>query len=199
MSIPTRTQWTKARDAAGGTSGDVKGVSVGGALDAYHNAVAKDGVVGSIRPLGLLETTLKTYHAGVAKKKPKVAAVVQTQLLSEVDRVQKDILKVAKLPRDIEAGCVAIEKLISPKDWTKDRQKVAGVIRLIRAAVDQLVKIDPSNRLAQMHRMTVLAHQEVEKVDKAVGAASDKLSAVVDTATRNITDALKVIRKYNTI
>ena len=199
MSIPTRAQWTKARDAAGGSSGEVKGVSVGGALDAYYKAVGKDGVLGSIRPLGLLEKTLKTYHAGVVKKNPKVAAVVQNELLSEVDRLQKEILKIAKLPREIEAGCVAIEKLIGTKDWTKDRQKVAGVIRLIRAAVDQLVKIDPSNRLAQMHRMTVLAHQEVEKVDKAVGAAGDKLPAVVDSATRNITDALKVIRKYNTV
>src|SRR5262245_14943467 len=104
MSIPTRKEWQKTRDAAGGKAGEAEKVSVGDALDDYHKAAAKADMLDSIRPLNILEKELKAYQAEVTKTNSKLAKAVESKVLAEVEKAQEAILEVAKYPGKIAEG-----------------------------------------------------------------------------------------------
>jgi hypothetical protein len=197
MAVPTRKEWRKLRDDAGGTEGESKKVSVGKALDKYHAAAAKYSGDDLMKPLQDLEKDLNAYCDAVKGTNSKLANVVETKLIAEIKQEKKEAKGVAQNADKIEDGVGEIEKLAKKNDWVDDRQKIAGLYRLIRAAADQLADVDPDNRWAQIHRMTVLAHGDIEKLDNAIGTKDqEKIDKASTQAEGTIEDTLKAIKKY---
>lgn len=197
MAIPTRSEWRKLRDGAGGKEGESKKVSVGKALDAYHKSAAKFSGDDLMKPLNDLEKSLNAYLDAVKGTNNKLAQVVETKILAEIKKEKREAKGVADNADKIEEGVEQIEVLAKKKDWEDDRQKIAGLYRLIRAAAEQLADADPDNRWAQIHRMTILAHGDIEKLDKAIGTKDEeKIKKAKTQAEGTIEDTLKAIKKY---
>jgi hypothetical protein len=196
MAIPTRKEWQKIRDDAGGKAGETKKVSVGKALDEYHKAAAKYSGEDLLKPLQELEKDLNTYYEAVKKSNPKLAKAVDDELIAEVKKEKREAKAVSGHEDKIQEGVEAIRKLIGFRRWTEDIQKVAGLLRLIRAAADQLADVDPDDRWAQIHRITVLVHKDLEELDKSLQTKSDvEIEAAQKETRETIEDALKAIRK----
>ncbi len=197
MSIPTKSEWQKLRDGAGGKLSEIKGYSVGKGLDAYHAALAKSGISGTIRPLADLDKGLKSYLDSVKKSNPKLAAVVQSKLIVEVDKAEKEILEVGKLAAKIGATVDQIEKAIKVNDWEqKDPMKVAALFKVIRATVDEIIDMDNINRWAQIHRMTVLAFGDLEKLAKEIKKPGPNTEKLVKHTEKTVIDSCKAIDKH---
>jgi hypothetical protein len=196
MPIPTRKEWRTLRDKAGGKEGETKKVSVGKSLDAYHKSAEKFSGEDLYKPLQELEKAMNTYMSEVKDENDKLAKVVKTKIIAEI-RKEKQVAKgVAQHADKIEEGVGEIKKLMKGKGWEDDRQKIAGLFRLIRAAAEQLAAADPDNAWAQVHRMTILAHSDIEKLDKALGKKGDDNTKIIDNTEKTIDDALKAILKY---
>lgn len=84
MALPSRKQWTTMRDAAGGSAGLVKGVSVGKLLDDYHkaggNGMGLARMLSQVKPLTALLNGLKTYRAGLPANKAALRKVVDDMI-----------------------------------------------------------------------------------------------------------------------
>jgi hypothetical protein len=98
QSIPTRQEWTKLRDAAGGSAGLVKNVSVGKLLDDYDKATK--GTMGlakmlaQVRPLNELDRGLKAYRKGLPATKTNLIKLVD-DILKTIDANVADGQKLA--------------------------------------------------------------------------------------------------------
>src|SRR5215475_3021202 len=80
MALPTRKEWAKMRDNAGGSAGMVKGTSIGQLLEDYHKAPAGQltlaGLLAQVRPLSALAVGLKKYRAGLPVNKTALKQIV---------------------------------------------------------------------------------------------------------------------------
>lgn len=197
MAIPTRKEWRKIRDDAGGKEGESKKVSVGKTLDTYHKAAEKAIGDEMLKPLQDLEKNLLAYYDAVKASNPKLAKAVNDKLIAEIAKEKKGAKGVASLVDKVNEGVEEIAKLMKKDEWEKERDKVAGLFRLIRAAADQLNGLAPDVAWAQIHRMTILAHGDIEKLDKAIGTKDqEKIDKAKKQAEGTVDDALKAIKKH---
>lgn len=197
MAVPTRKEWRKLRDAAGGKEGESNKVSVGKALDKYHAAAAKYSGDDLMKPLQDLEKDLKTYCEAVKDSNSKLKKVVEDKLIAEIRKEKREAKGVAQHASKIEEGADEVEKLMKKDKWPEEIQKLAGLFRLIRAAAEQLADADPDNNWAQIHRVSTLAHGDIEKLDKAIGTKDDaKIEKATKQAEGTIEDSVKAIRRY---
>lgn len=195
MAIPTRKEWRKIRDDAGGKEGESKKVSVGKALDTYHKAAEKASGDDLLKALQTLEKSLNTYYSEVKSSNAKLANAVSDKLLAEIAKEKKKSGSVAKFVDGIEDTVDKIGKLVKKDPWEDERDKIHGGFRLIRDAADKVSNLDPDNCWAQIHRMSILALGDLDKLDKAIGK-NDKVDQAKKQAKGTVEDALAGIAKY---
>ena len=197
MAIPTRKEWQKIRDAAGGKAGETKKVSVGKALDEYHKAAAKYSGDELLKPLQELERDLITYCEAVKSTNPKLRTAVQDELLAEITKEKRQAKEVSGLADNIEELVKEIEKLMKKDDWVDEREKIADKFLSIRSCAEKLADVDPDDRWAQIHRMTVLACNDIEKGGRSFRFGDrSKFEEAEKQAEGTIEDALKAIKRH---
>lgn len=195
MAIPTRKEWRKIRDDAGGKEGESKKVSVGKSLDAYHKAAEKLAGDDLLKALQTLEKNLNTYYSEIKSDNAKLAKAVKDDLIAEVSKEKKKAGTVGKFVDGIEDTIKKIGQHMKKDPWEDERDKIHGGFRLIRDAADKVTKLDEDNCWAQIHRMAVLSLGDLDKLEKAL-KSNDKVDAAKKQAEGTVGDALAAIDRY---
>lgn len=195
MAIPTRKEWRKIRDDAGGKEGESKKVSVGKALDTFHKVAEKSAGDDVLKALQALEKSLNTYYSEIKSSNPKLAKAVTDKLITEIGKEKKKSGSVAQFVDGIEDTVDKIWKHMKKDPWEKERDKVHGGFRLIRDAANKVSGLDPDNCWAQIHRVSVLALGDLDKLDSAIGK-NDKVDQANKQAKGTVEDALTAIEKH---
>jgi hypothetical protein len=154
MAIPTRQQWQKLRDGAGGKAGMVKGIKVGDLLDQYHKAATGlkglDGYVNLVRPLHQLSQGMKKYRAQLPANQTKLIKVVDS-IHAEIDTKVKVGQRLANPAHNAMQNINDVFKELKAAWGTKDNVALLKAYKNLyekslpaaRKAFHELSRVDP--------------------------------------------------------
>lgn len=205
MALPTRKEWAKMRDNAGGSAGMVKGTSIGQLLEDYHKAAAGQltlaGLLAQVRPLSALAVGLKKYRAGLPANKTALKKVVD-DMIKEVDEKTKQGQIAANPVHNLTThmGNVITHSaaVMANGDSTAYQHLWNTDIRGAGTGFAQLVKLDSAAPVKKLYDFWFPFTQDDWDVkgDKVAGARTDPaaIKARVQNAAKLVNKSAKTVR-----
>lgn len=207
-SIPTRKEWRKFRDNAGGKSGMAK-VNVGSALDSFHKLYAKtakkEDPTPLVKEITTLSKTVNTYIATVSKTSKDVANAAKDKLKKPIDKFAADLTKMAtaqakelnKQVKNLDAlvyfvkrNCPALEKKVN-----KFNETISQLQEKYRRGVPEGEKDKVRPTLQKLHKQAVDFDQGAQSLQTEFQTRLTTIdSAIRDSRKKDVKAASELIR-----